>query len=735
MLSVTGSLERLGSVPGPALANAGRGSLRSLDIAARSLYETRALAGGLASVVADGALDHHFAGLFQYAAIRVGLDGAARALEKLRADAESVARREDAEIADRPSVRLYRALRRHLNDEMTPQPLAPDAPEWWLPADDQLARRVIQLRRELHADDAEVLELCFARGLDVEDVADVLGTSSAQVERNLARGLALAERILGRPNDPVATTPDDPLLLAFVLDPRRARVPQRPPRKPVLEEGTVVGSRYEIEVLLGAGAFADVYRARDREVTDHVIALKIQRRPAGDARAVRAALRELQLIASVFHPSVVQLKDHGWHEGHLWFVMPLYRGETLAHRLQRGPLSRAEAREIFEPLAEALATMHRAGVRHQDIKPENVFLANIDPEGTGGSRRLLPVLLDLGVAAKDAELVLAGTPAYFAPEVASRFTGMPDPPPVGPKADVFALALTLRDALDPSHRDPIVAGAVDGFVSYRALHAPEPPRRRELRDLVPWFERWLHFSPDMRPSADEFRRELAVLTRPEERRARRIALMRWLLPTTVAIAGIFGTVVSVLSREAALRRTEAAVERLRANQAQEHAASIHATLEEEEARRRKLEADVARLEDQYQKSRLTREELAARLATVEGEFALLSDRQTAQLAKLRHAVEDIRELRARHDRALAELAELRERRDQIASELDRTKAALDGERGRRSEAEAHAQTLTVQLKAAEVVVADARTRISELEARVAAALEKAAAASNQQQTK
>ena len=66
-------------------------------------------------------------------------------------------------------------------------------------------------------------------------------------------------------------------------------------------------------------------------------------------------------------------------------------------------------------LAEALATMHRAGVRHQDIKPENVFLANLDMDAPGldsgedttGPARILPVLLDLGVAAKDAELVLA----------------------------------------------------------------------------------------------------------------------------------------------------------------------------------------------------------------------------------------------------------------------------------------------------------------------------------------
>src|SRR5690606_2592604 len=100
-----------------------------------------------------------------------------------------------------------------------------------------------------------------------------------------------------------------------------------------------------------------------------------------------------------FHPSIVQFKDHGWHESRLWFVMPWYEGESLQARIDRQPLSRTEARQIFEPLARALAAMHASGLRHQDVKPENIFLANIKRHGEGVSD-ILPVLLDLGVAAK-----------------------------------------------------------------------------------------------------------------------------------------------------------------------------------------------------------------------------------------------------------------------------------------------------------------------------------------------
>jgi eukaryotic-like serine/threonine-protein kinase len=670
-------------------------------------------------------LEHHWAGLFQYAAIRRGPENALLAMEQLEGATDSVLHNvPESDQTLRPGARLYRAMRGYLA-EMQHRPLSADAPEWWVPADEALAAAVIKLRRAVPPPEAEVLELFFSRGLDAEDIAFVLSISPADVESRMLAGLATAQRLLGRRYKKQEGTAERLLLQAFALDPRFARGPQRAARKPVLSLGTVVNKRYEVEAALGAGAFADVYRARDREVTDHVVALKILRRKASDDNAVRAALRELQLIASVFHPSVVQLKDHGWHEGHLWFVMPLYRGETLANRLRGGPLDRKEAREIFEALAEALATMHRAGVRHQDVKPENVFLANIDPEGGQQNKRVLPVLLDLGVAAKDAELVLAGTPAYFAPEVAARFSGVPDPPPVGPKADVFSLALTLRQALDPTPRDYVAAGAVDAFVSFRATHGPQPPWRRDLRDLRPSFERWLNVSPDARPSGDEFRRELRVLTRPAEQRARRLGLMRWVIPAAVAVLALFGSVVHVLSREASLRRIEAAEERLQAAQARQRAASIHASLEVEEARRRELEADVARLDAQYQSSKMTREQLAARLASVEAEFALVNDRQNQRIGKQN---DEARQLREQLAAVMVERNAALARRDEFARELNRTKAALDGERTRRGEADAALAALTLKLEAAEAIADDTRERVAALKSRLSRVLESAKAA-------
>ena len=114
----------------------------------------------------------------------------------------------------------------------------------------------------------------------------------------------------------------------------------------------------------------------------------------------------------------------------------------------------------------------------------------------------------------------AGTPSYFAPEAAASFAGVPDPPAITGKADVFSLALSLRQALEPSLTEGISGGDVDAFIRYRARFAPAPPEGADLSYLAPCFARWLHLRPDMRPDAEQLGRELSVLTRPEEKRAR-----------------------------------------------------------------------------------------------------------------------------------------------------------------------------------------------------------------------
>lgn len=675
----------------------------ALGIAAKSVLASRKASSTVHSVVAERVLEHQWHSLAQYAVRHVGPALA----QRLLADLEALSATDEGRVLfapfPGPRARIVRWLREAMQQaaqhDAEARPLPASSPLFLAPRLVADTGCMIALREALPSDLGETIELVHTRGLRVGEAAFVLNKTPEQIEEALAEGRARAVRLLGAHPPSRTGTIRGALMEAFALDERRAPAPARPVRPPLLQEGDVIADRYEIEERLGAGAFAEVYRARDLEVSDHVVALKILRAQSEGEVEVANALRELQLIASVFHPSIVQLKDHGWYERHLWFVMPLYRGETLAQRIRRKALTREEARAVFEPLARALAVMHRAGVRHQDVKPENVFLARLDlGEGEGP---VLPVLLDLGVAARDAELVLAGTPTYFAPEVAARFAGDVDPPLVGPKSDVFSLALTLRDALEPEGADPLIGGSVDAFVALRATAAPSPPARSDLAFLAPSMERWMHISPDMRPGADQLASELAVLTAPEEKRARRVAFARWAVPSSMAVLALYGAVAYVLTREADVQRLEAEQARAIATEQRQRADRVSANLNDEEARRRAVEEDVTRLEELYESSRLTREQLAERLAHTESSLVRLEADHATQTTRLVEVTSAGNDWRIAVER---QVRELEERRNE-----------LNNERARRERVEERIREIEAQLAQANAQGVDASGRIDSLE--------------------
>lgn len=648
-------------------------------------------------VVAQRALGHYWESIRQYLTIRLGRAGAQGAMRSMA--------RESAEVGSLlappgPRARLFRAARARIGGAAAEA----HALRWWEPADPARAARLRELRASLDADARELLELRHTRALSVDELAFVLERPLDETARDVERARSRAERLL-RAAGVARRHVEDHLLEAFALE--RATGDRSP--APRLAEGEVVGDRYEIESHLGSGAFADVYRARDREVPDHVVALKIRRLASEHEASRSAARRELRLIASVFHPSVVQLKDHGWHDGRLWFVMPYYRGDTLAARLRRGPLSRAEARTIFEPLANALAAMHRSGVRHQDIKPENIFLAELDP-GESGEATVLPVLLDLGVAVRDAEAVLAGTPCYFAPEVAARFAGIPDPPALSNRSDVFSLALALRNAIEPDTMEDIVGGSVDAFIARRARRGPEAPSSSPLAFLRPSFERWLSLRPDERPTAEALARELRVLTLPEERRARRSAVLRWIAPVVVAFVALGAAGFWIASRETELSRLEAErarqqarAQRLIARSAQARAANFREDLTAESRARQALQQEVRRLELEYQSSRLTRDELVSALAHAEGELRVReqrfadSSRESARSLAALQAERDA--LQAQLTEQAADLAQARSRYAALADvEEDLRRRAGEADQARQ-DAEAAVNRMQIELNA------------------------------------
>ncbi|MBN8616339.1 MAG: serine/threonine protein kinase [Deltaproteobacteria bacterium] len=391
--------------------------------------------------------------------------------------------------------------------------------------------RVLDLARGLVSlVELEMLLLTTGLGLSNDEAACVLDIAPTEVERRRESTRAWIALQLEEESSARGLDPDEVIADALrVLPPPETSATSAGPPRP-LPSGSVIAGRYEIESVVGGGAFGHVYRARDRRVHTHVVALKVAHRASLTEAAKEGALAELSRIASAFHPSLVQLKEHGWHDERLWFAMPFYEGETLAERVARSPLTPVEAAEVLAPIAEALACLHRAGIRHQDVKPDNIFLAKLD------DARTLPVLLDLGVAARADDLAVAGTPAFFAPEVARRLTSPDDHVAIDDRADVFALGLTFAQSIAPSIETE--EDDLDAFLRQRAEASPTITDGR-LKGIKKPLSRWLAASAKERPDASSLASELHHLRASASTKTRgsaRTALAMTLLLAVVVLA-------------------------------------------------------------------------------------------------------------------------------------------------------------------------------------------------------
>src|SRR5690606_3010404 len=123
------------------------------------------------------------------------------------------------------------------------------------------------------------------------------------------------------------------------------------------------------------------------------------------------------------------------------------------------------------------------------------FLVELATGGAADRPEILPILLDLGVATPTGDMALAGTPMYFPPEVAARIFDEECAIPITPKADVFALALSLLHAIEDPDLDELGDEDVDAFLKKRAAAPPSGPRLRQHAFLKPYFARWLAAHP------------------------------------------------------------------------------------------------------------------------------------------------------------------------------------------------------------------------------------------------
>lgn len=234
----------------------------------------------------------------------------------------------------------------------------------------------------------------------------------------------------------------------------------------------MLGDRYELVELLGAGGNGTVHRAHDR-LLDRPVAVKILRSSVPDpARQRRRLAAEATIGASLRHPGIAQVYEHGemrsGFERTPYLVMELVEGITVAALLEeRGRLSPDETLALVREVAGTLDHLARHGVVHRDLKPANIMLT---PDGR-------VVLVDLGIALAPASAAmtttgtLLGTVDFLSPEQILGRTATP-------ASDLYALGLVAHLCVSGApafRRETTIASA------YAQVHDPLVP----LPDSVP----------------------------------------------------------------------------------------------------------------------------------------------------------------------------------------------------------------------------------------------------------
>ena len=323
-----------------------------------------------------------------------------------------------------------------------------------------------------------------------------------------------------------------------------------------LEIGAKLEGVYEVKRLLGKGAMGAVYLVEHTGLGKEFAAKVVGGSRALDTAAVARLRNEARIASSIEHENIVNVTHLGQTgDGTVFIVMELLRGEDLRHRMER-QLEEAETkagttwlpdnevRDIVGPVLSGLAAAHAAGVIHRDLKPDNIFLAQI-------RGKMKPKLVDFGIGKlragdhKDLRLTetgqIIGTPLYMAPEQ-TRSTSQVDH-----RADLYSLAVMVFEMV--CGRPPFEAGHLFEIV---IKHATEPaPDPREFRPDLPasvaeLINRTLRKEPNERwTSADEM---LEAWTKAWEDAGLPAA---WIRPSVVSDPGTTGGVRAIATAELA----------------------------------------------------------------------------------------------------------------------------------------------------------------------------------------
>jgi serine/threonine protein kinase len=225
---------------------------------------------------------------------------------------------------------------------------------------------------------------------------------------------------------------------------------------------------YRVLSKIGEGGMGVVYKAEDPRL-ERVVALKVIREFDADASRRRRFWQEARAAAKVAHPNACRIYDIAEEQDRLVLVMEFIEGESLARRLDRGPLPAQEAAQIVLAILSALEAFHKTGIVHRDLKPGNIVLSSSGTKlldfgiakcvSMNASEETAATLLDV----TNPEIFI-GTPKYASPE---QFRGQP----VDARSDLFSLGVIFYEMLTGK---PPFSGASFGEIAHAVLQCSPP---------------------------------------------------------------------------------------------------------------------------------------------------------------------------------------------------------------------------------------------------------------------
>uniref|UniRef100_A0A7C9CTX7 non-specific serine/threonine protein kinase n=1 Tax=Opuntia streptacantha TaxID=393608 RepID=A0A7C9CTX7_OPUST len=264
-----------------------------------------------------------------------------------------------------------------------------------------------------------------------------------------------------------------------------------------MERGALLG-KYEMGRMLGCGAFAKVYYARNMRNGQSVAIKVINKKKITGTSLMNNIKREIRIMSHLRHPNIVRLYEVMASKSRIYFVMEYVKGGELFAKVAKGRFSEDLARKYFQQLISAVGYCHSRGIYHRDLKPENLL---VDDNGDlkVSDFGLSAVVNDTNIPTTTSLLhTLCGTPAYVAPEILAK-KGYE-----GSKVDVWSCGVILYVLIAgylPFHHPNLMA-------MYRKIYRGEYKCPKWMSsDLKRFLSRLLHTDPNVRITVDAILRD------------------------------------------------------------------------------------------------------------------------------------------------------------------------------------------------------------------------------------